>query len=118
MVVSSRKVGGRHDVYRLWNYSSIRRLGVLTMRRNGAHDEPKMGAHNEPELVLTMGRNTQHRCSPAVQRTCLLPSSSLPHATTHPPTATIPRSHSIEMANLLHHYRLRRIPLYNLSTTR
>jgi hypothetical protein len=49
--------------------------GVLTMvrngahdDRNGAHDEPECcsrwgrnGAHNEPEWVLTMARNTQER---------------------------------------------------------
>jgi len=48
------------------------REGVLTMVRNGAHDDRngahdapewcsrwgRNGAHNEPEWVLTMGRNT------------------------------------------------------------
>src|SRR5215472_18487304 len=65
-LVSSRKIGGNHDVRRYGFTPASGFWGLLTINRNGAHDQPErcsrwpgIGAHDRPELVLTMRRNTQ-----------------------------------------------------------
>src|SRR5215213_10913423 len=55
MVVSSRKVGGSHDVCRKWNGSSISLLNCP--RCTG------IGAHDGPESLPTMRRNWCPRCA-------------------------------------------------------
>src|SRR5215472_16535422 len=66
-LVSSRKIGGNHDVRRYGFTPASGFWGLLTINRNGAHDQPErcsrwpgIGAHDRPELVLTMRRNTQN----------------------------------------------------------